>query len=87
VWPIFDCYSNMPLFVYRIQDVILETTITHEINPNNGKVVLYFSKNKSLFDLIKFQKIHFIQEYRYLCNQLAVYLQSMTVRAMKYEII
>ena len=24
VWPIFDCYSNMPLFVYRIRDVILE---------------------------------------------------------------
>jgi hypothetical protein len=20
VWPIFDCYSNMPLFVYRIRD-------------------------------------------------------------------
>jgi len=24
VWPIFDCYSNMPLFAYRIRDVILE---------------------------------------------------------------
>jgi hypothetical protein len=63
VWPIFDCYSNMPLFVYRIQDVILETTITHEINPNNGKVALYFIQNKSQFDLIKFRKIHFIRPH------------------------
>ena len=23
MWPIFDCYWNMPLFVYRIRDVIL----------------------------------------------------------------
>jgi hypothetical protein len=30
VWPIFDCYSNMPLFVYRIQDVILEMLTTHD---------------------------------------------------------
>jgi hypothetical protein len=27
VWPTFDCYSNMPLFVYRIRDVILEFDI------------------------------------------------------------
>jgi hypothetical protein len=26
--PIFDCYSNMPLFVYRIRDVILEYQIS-----------------------------------------------------------
>ena len=24
MWLIFDCYSNMHLFVYRIKDVILE---------------------------------------------------------------
>ena len=27
MWPIFDCYSDMPLFVYRIRDVILELEI------------------------------------------------------------
>ena len=29
MWPIFDCYSNMPLFVYRIRDVILECPMKH----------------------------------------------------------
>jgi hypothetical protein len=32
VWPIFDCYSNMPLFVYRIRDLILECTIIDNSN-------------------------------------------------------
>ena len=36
VWPIFDCYSNMPLFVYRIRDVILEFDIQ-----NLRLVILY----------------------------------------------
>jgi hypothetical protein len=34
--PIFDCYSNMPLFVYRIRDVILEFDIQ-----NLRLVILY----------------------------------------------
>ena len=33
---IFDCYSNMPLFVYRIRDVILEFDIQ-----NLRLVILY----------------------------------------------
>ena len=43
MWPIFDCYSDMPLFEYRIRDVILEcsfSTVTQEhtaSNKNGGK--------------------------------------------------
>jgi hypothetical protein len=35
VWPIFDCYSNMPLFVYRIRDVILELMCSTNLNLDN----------------------------------------------------
>ena len=29
VWPIFDCYSNMPLVVYRIRDVTFEYLLSY----------------------------------------------------------
>ena len=37
MWPIFDCYSNMPLFAYRIRDVILECVIIPNKMKNKEK--------------------------------------------------
>ena len=66
MWPIFDWYSNMPLFVYRIRDVILEFLITFRLIVGlfnhfrslsfrvSMRVIcqLYHGENKLHFDLI-----------------------------------
>jgi len=40
VWPIFDWYSNMPLFVYRIRDVILECWIVSYVHLHTNPFLL-----------------------------------------------